>query len=134
MVTLSPDGSGRIQEVVEYRQPTYEEMAAHLNRELPAPQRSAVDRLLLRGHAAPKRTDGAQGSNYYCELPSTREVDPMWRVRAVQAATEWVESWTPGPDLENMVREGAGGAAGRGVAGYAALHLRGQSSILTCRY
>lgn len=104
VVTLSPDGSGRIQEVVEYRQPTYEEMAAHLNRELPGPERAAVDRLLLRGHAAPKRTDGAQGSNYYCELPSTREVDPMWRVRAVQAATEWVESWTPGPDLENMVR------------------------------
>ncbi len=97
---LSSDG--RIREVIEYRQPTHEEMAANLRRNLPGPQHSTIERLLLRGHAAPARTSGSGGASY-CQLPSSRSIDPMWRVRAVQAATEWVENWTPGPDLENMV-------------------------------
>ncbi|KXZ47636.1 hypothetical protein GPECTOR_34g795 [Gonium pectorale] len=107
LVTLASDG--RIQEVIEYRQPTHEEMAAHLQRDLPGQQRAAVDRLLMRGHAAPttpsSSASDAGTSGTYCQLPSTGTVDPMWRVRAVQAATEWVENWTPAPDMESMVRD-----------------------------
>lgn len=96
------NSEGRICEVIEYRQPTHEEMAAHLRRDLPGQQHAAIERLLLRGHAVPVSVSSSGGS--FCQLPSSRSIDPMWRVRAVQAATEWVENWTPGPDLENMVR------------------------------
>ncbi|GFR44484.1 hypothetical protein Agub_g5747 [Astrephomene gubernaculifera] len=98
LVQLHTDG--RIREVIEYRQPTHEEMAAFLRQDLPDQQHGAVDRLLARGHAAPASSGGS-----YCQLPVTRSIDPMWRVRAMQVATEWVENWTPGPDLEEMVRD-----------------------------
>ncbi|KAG2489544.1 hypothetical protein HYH03_011995 [Edaphochlamys debaryana] len=95
---------GLISEVIEYRQPTHEEMAAHLRKDLDQPHKGAVERLLLRGHAVPAGTQPEAGG-YACQLPASRTVDPMWRIRAVQAATEWVENWTPGPDLEKMVRD-----------------------------
>ncbi|GIL50446.1 hypothetical protein Vafri_6567 [Volvox africanus] len=100
------NSEGRICEVIEYRQPTHEEMEAYLRRDLPGAQRNTIERLLLRGHAVPAATSASGGAGgSYCQLPSSRSVDPMWRVRAVQAATEWVENWTPGPDLENLVRD-----------------------------
>ncbi|EFJ41538.1 hypothetical protein VOLCADRAFT_121622 [Volvox carteri f. nagariensis] len=100
------NSEGRISEIIEYRQPTHEEMAAYLRRDLPGPQRATIERLLLRGHAAPAPASASSGaSGSFCQLPSSSTIDPMWRVRAVQAATEWVENWTPGPDLENMVRD-----------------------------
>lgn len=34
-------------------------------------------------------------------------ITPEWRVRSVQAAVEWVENWTAGPDLADMVRRRA---------------------------
>ncbi|GLC36641.1 hypothetical protein PLESTB_000125100 [Pleodorina starrii] len=102
---VSLNSEGRICEVIEYRQPTHEEMEAHLRRDLPAPQNTTIQRLLMRGHANPAPADAGAGSGSYCQLPASRSIDPMWRVRAVQAATEWVENWTPGPDLEKMVRD-----------------------------
>ncbi|KAG2446682.1 hypothetical protein HYH02_008250 [Chlamydomonas schloesseri] len=104
MITL--DSDGRISEVIEYRQPTHEEMEAHLRRDLPGPQQAKIERLIARGHLTPTTNTGAPAAGgTFCQLPASRAVDPMWRVRAVQAATEWVENWTPGPDLESMVRE-----------------------------
>lgn len=94
---LAPDG--RIRELIEYRQPTHEEMAAFLRPDTGNPN---VQRLQLRGHAVPRR-------NSYSSLAGDdTTVRPEWRVLAVQAATEWVENWTAGPDLENMVRRRGG--------------------------
>lgn len=91
---LAPDG--RIRELIEYRQPTHEEMAAFLRPDTGNPN---VQRLQLRGHAVPRR-----GSYSSLAAADDTTVRPEWRVLSVQAATEWVENWTAGPDLENMVR------------------------------
>lgn len=124
MVTL--DKEGRIAEVIEYRQPTHEEMEAHLRRDLPGQQQANIERLIARGHQTPTtNTSAPAAGSSFCQIPASRSVDPMWRVRAVQAATEWVENWTPGPDLESMVRamHASGDAAEKGSAAWS-LRLR----------
>ncbi len=93
LVYLTDDG--RIKELIEYRQPTHEEMLAFLRRDPQHPD-PAVERLLLRGHAVPQ-------SNSYCHVEYGQEISPSWRVQAVQLATEWVETWTPSMSLEDMV-------------------------------
>lgn len=93
LVYLTDDG--RIKEIIEYRQPTHEEMVAFLRRDPQHPD-PAVERLLMRGHAVPQ-------SDAYCHVDYGKEISPSWRVQAVQLATEWVETWTPSMSLEDMI-------------------------------
>lgn len=101
IVYLATDG--RVQEVVEYRQPTHEEMVAFFNPE----SGPSVQQLLAKGHLYPSEEDTHQavGSVTVDQSFAGPQVDQSWRDRAVSAATEWVETWTPGPDLEQLIRE-----------------------------